>query len=94
MPERLTPETFEKHVGSEFRLTGHGAAIKLVAVERLGEAPEGHREPFSLQFEGEAGQLLPQQTHGLSHTELGDLDIFIVPLGPTSDAMRYEAVFG
>lgn len=96
--ELLTPDVFEKHVGTDFHLTGADekidASLKLVSVERLGEAPDGHREPFSLLFEGRDDQLLPQQTHALRHEGLGDVDIFLVPLGPTAGAMRYEAVFG
>jgi hypothetical protein len=37
---------------------------------------------------------MPQGTYSLGHAELGDLELFLVPLGPDGDArMRYEAAF-
>jgi hypothetical protein len=33
--------------------------------------------------------------HHLEHEALGDLDLFLVPIGPGADGrQRYEAVFG
>ena len=37
--------------------------------------------------------LLPQNTYGIEHKELGTLSIFIVPIGLDAEGMRYEAVF-
>jgi hypothetical protein len=52
------------------------------------------RVPFSLVFHAPGGELLPQQTFTARHPELGELAIFLVPLGPQGDgAMAYEAVF-
>jgi hypothetical protein len=36
--------------------------------------------------------LVGQQTFRLSHPELGEFDLFLVPLGPGPEGMRYEAV--
>jgi hypothetical protein len=96
MTEPLTPESFDEHVDTEFRLptpSGEELRIKLVSVDRLGDAPEGHRAPFSLAFTGDENVLIPQQTHSLRHDGMGDLDIFLVPLGPADGVMRYEAIF-
>ena len=92
----LTPEAFDEHVGTEFTVTAgeKSAQLKLVGVDRLGDGPEGHRDPFSLKFEGDENVLVHQQTHSLSHDGMGDLEIFLVPLGPGPGVMRYEAVFG
>jgi hypothetical protein len=83
-------DTFEPHVGSDFGVGG--GALRLDEVTRLAPSPGSPREvPFSLVFvvaPGSAGSL-PQQTHVLSHEVLGDLEIFLVPIGPD----RYEAVF-
>jgi len=38
--------------------------------------------------------MLPQATYTLEHTELGELDIFLVPVGPDGGGrQQYEAVF-
>ena len=50
------------------------------------------RVPFSLVFVGPADRGVSQQTCAFSHGELGAFDLFVVPLGPTDEGMRYEAV--
>lgn len=52
-------------------------------------------QPFSLIFEGKMENYFPQGIHKFSHAQLGEFDIFIVPIGPEhgSKQMRYEAIF-
>ncbi len=50
------------------------------------------RVPFSLEFRGPAEAAVDQQTCGFRHPQLGEFDLFIVPLGPDAEGMRYEAV--
>jgi hypothetical protein len=52
------------------------------------------RAPFSLVFRGPLEPLLPQGIHRLEHDALGELDLFLVPIGPDEAGTRYEAVFG
>lgn len=56
--------------------------------------PQGHQS-FSLIFEGKMENFFPQGIHRFSHTQLGEFDIFIVPIGPEhgNNQMRYEAIF-
>ena len=92
----VTPETFDEHLGTEFVAVGPDGdehALSLVAVDRLGQGPEGHRDPFSLKFEAAGEEILPQQTHRLRHETLGDVEIFLVPLGSADGTVRYEAIF-
>jgi hypothetical protein len=35
---------------------------------------------------------LPQQTFAISHPELGEFPLFLVPRGPVEQSMAYEAV--
>jgi hypothetical protein len=75
-----------------------GEAYHLILVKALefGEAVvTGGRRPFSLEFTNpKKDAYLAQQIYPLEHEGLGVLDLFIVPLGPDSDGMRYEVVFG
>jgi hypothetical protein len=86
-------EDFEPYVGSVFRTDG--IHLHLTEVRRLGEQPGTPREhPFALVFTGPADAPLAQQIHGLTHDDLGELAIFLVPIGPGPDRLpRYEAVF-
>jgi hypothetical protein len=92
----LTVEVFAGRVGETFQIdTGDGTVVmSLIETTRLGVAlqPEG-RAPFSLEFLGPLEPVLPQRTYRFEHDQLGELEIFIVPLGPRDDRMRYEAVF-
>ena len=55
----------------------------------LGDA----RAPFSLLFQGPAEPVLGQRIYPLDNEVLGRIELFLVPLGPVGDGMRYEAVF-
>ncbi|MFC0351739.1 DUF6916 family protein [Undibacterium danionis] len=52
-------------------------------------------QSFSLIFEGNIEKQIPQGMHRFRHTQLGEFDLFIVPIGPErgSNQMRYEAIF-
>lgn len=69
--------------------------LELVRVAEVGaNSMQGARKPFSLQFLGPVSrQYLQQHTYCLEHEFFGVLDLFIVPLGPETGRMRYEAIF-
>ena len=95
MLENLTRESFEPHVGSTVRLTPEGAEsleFTITEVNAVGGTPS-NRDPFSVIFKGPAEPFLEQTTHRLEHAELGELVLFLVPVGPAEDGILYEAVF-
>ena len=53
--------------------------------------PEHYKYP--LVFRGPRDTLLPQRIYRFEHESIGDLDVFIVPIGPDDEGMLYEAVF-
>lgn len=67
--------------------------LRLVAVTPLGAESGYRRQPYSLLFAGPLTPLLPQATYSLRNESMGELGIFLVPLGPQGQAMRYEAIF-
>ena len=99
--ERLTRQDFEPHRGSTFRLAPGGGEprdLVLVAVESLGgetSLSDAPREPFSLVFRDPATrkEFLPQAIYRLEHPEMPGLELFLVPIGPDAQGMRYQAVF-
>ena len=98
MSDVLTSDFFAPHVGERFELrteTGDGFEAVL---ESCDETAYGDRDqwlasidrvPFSLIFVAAGGELVPQQTFTVRHAELGEIEIFLVPLAPG----KYEAVF-
>lgn len=97
-PRWLTHALFVPHVGDTFGLRDTDLALVLSGAREHdqagGRGPDGRqRRQFSLHFDGPLDQALPQGTYVLHHESLGDLDVFLVPLGPADDTMRYEAAF-
>lgn len=109
--ETLTAEDFRGSRGARFRLTGRpadgGTPVSFEAeladiTEYPGGAADTFRTPFSVLFHGPLEPVMPQGTYRASHERFGELDLFIVPVGPHAPAesegapaaMRYEAVFG
>jgi hypothetical protein len=99
MPDTLILETFAPHLGTAFTVTmgsDETLQLSLDELKPLGHGVPGGREPFALLFHHEhlpREAHLPQGTYHLHHTSLGSLDLFLVPLGPDAQGMRYEAIF-
>jgi hypothetical protein len=96
--ETLQGSDFTGHLNQHFSVTlaeGDALELQLVEVTVLGAAPAGsQRQPFSLVFRHDrTDAYLPQGIYTLRHAEMGRLALFLVPLGPAPDGMRYEAIF-
>ncbi|HWJ81687.1 MAG TPA: hypothetical protein VNS55_05575 [Nocardioides sp.] len=97
----LTLADFAGLVGGEFslRLPDGGALVLTLhdvtaGGREGGPGPDGaRREQFSLVFAGPAEPLLEQGIRELSNAALGDLALFLVPIGLDADGARYEAAF-
>jgi len=90
----ITADDFSPHLNSTFRLTRDGrpdSDLTLIDVRAVGKG--NGRQPFSLQFTGTPGEVLPQHIYRISHDRMGVMDIFIVPVAATADHTQYEAIF-
>jgi hypothetical protein len=97
MVETLTHERFAEHLNQRFEIEldgGQTMGVRLVSATRLGRGGgASRREPFSLIMRGPVSPALPQRTYPVTHQSLGRLEIFLVPIGPDGEGMRYEAIF-
>jgi hypothetical protein len=97
MLESLTAETFHPHEGSDFEVRDSGGPIvlRLTEVRSLGHQPHAPRvDPFALEFGGPSQPVLEQRIYRLAHPSLGELEIFLVPVGiDPAGGLLYEAVF-
>jgi hypothetical protein len=98
MLESLTAETFQAHRGTEFEVRDQGdepVMLRLAEVRSLGHQPHAPRvNPFALEFSGPSTPPLEQRIYRLGHPAIGELDIFLVPIGvDPAGGLRYEAVF-
>jgi len=98
MPPSLTAEEFSKHLNTPFRVEVSAAAavdLELVEVKDYmkNAGDQEGMERFSVFFKGPGKPFLLQRTYSLSNQEMGQIDLFLVPIGPDGDGFRYEAVF-
>jgi hypothetical protein len=91
MLDALTVDDFRPLQGDRFKIAPDGAEpfeVELVDVTEIPREPGG-RAPFSLVFQGGPNPPVEQRIYRVEHDELGELDIFLVPIAVD----RYEAVF-
>ncbi len=96
MLDKLRIEDWQAHLDEVFNTlpsTGEAIELRLLSVAPLGAEQWDRRQPYSLEFGGPLQPLLPQATYNLFNREMGELGIFLVPLGPRGGMMVYEAIF-
>jgi hypothetical protein len=100
MSEWQTEAEFRQNLNTQFRLlvdieTPKPIDLTLVEVEsRPSDAhEEAGMERFSVFFMSSLEFLLSQGVYRLSHPQMGEFDVFLVPLGQEADGFRYEAVY-
>src|SRR6266851_2599121 len=97
MPAELTEKEFSRHVNTKFRLKldDQKFELELAAVTSyLPQANEqGGMERFSVFFVGPGHVRLPQRLYSLEHEQMGEFEIFLVPISGNEKGSRYEAVF-
>ena len=98
--DQVTRADFAQCLGQPFRMECGAQAVEaeLAAVTGLGfkspdDERQGKRESFTLLFHAPKQGRYPQRIYRLSHSRLGTLEIFLVPLGPDEKGMRLEAIF-
>lgn len=95
--DKLQSTDFVVHLNETFSVCLDGLepiGLELVRIAAAGQrSGRETRQPFSLQFLGPTStQYLLQHIYRIEHAELGALDLFLVPLGPESGRMCYEAI--
>ena len=97
MIEDLRRESFEPHLQDVFEIDfGNGSVPStLVDIRSLTPPSEDYegRQPWSLLFRAPMNMLCDQAMYTVRHAELGELQLFLVPIGPDKEGMQYEAVF-
>lgn len=93
--DELNSRVFMECLHTPFRIEVPGAeplTLELLAVEEKDYGPRF--EQFSVLFRGgPKNAYLPQAIYPLEHAKLGRIELFLVPVGPDEQGMRYQAVF-
>ena len=98
MSEWQTEEEFRQHLNTQFRVlvdTPKPIDLTLAGVEsRPSEAhEEAGMERFSVFFTSSPEFLLSQAIYRLTHPQMGEFELFLVPISQDADGFRYEAVY-
>jgi hypothetical protein len=97
----FTYDDFAGRVGEQFHVRApeeHSVTLVLTEVttgpDTGATGPDGAtRHQFSLLFHGPRDPQLSQGLWELDHDTMGELALFLVPLGPDAEGPRYEAAF-
>lgn len=98
--DQLRFDLFKNCVNTRFLVEvtpGNTAELELVEAEITGDSlqskPSPRYESFSLTFRSEASGQLPQRTYRFKQPQIGEFDLFIVPVAAEGRAILYQAVF-
>jgi hypothetical protein len=93
MIDRLNSTSFSEQLNTIFRVEVPEAGalpLELIEVKEYAYNPEV--EQFILIFRGPKSPWFDQKIHTLRHDVLGNLDLFIGPMGPDELGMKYQVV--
>ena len=101
MLDKVDVAEFSPYVGARFHLyleSGRRIEVELIEAKGYGKDPcrpaeLSQRESFSLLFRAPEGCALSQRRYTLAHEKLGSFELFLVPVGPSENGVRLEAVF-
>lgn len=93
MTEQTNYEDFAEQVNTKFFLTENEKEFEIKLVEATVPVINASQKFYSLFFTSPKDYFLPQKTYELRHDELGEVTLFLVPIGETEDRFRYQAVF-
>jgi hypothetical protein len=94
MEASLTHEAFNQHANSIFRVQldrDTGVDLELIEVSELKLHPQ--QEEFTIVFRGPLNAYLGQGSANLTHQQMGEFELFIVPIRQDEQGFYYEAVF-
>lgn len=94
MEELFNHETFSRHLKTTFQAQldeGNHVDLELTEVSNLKRLPQ--QEEFSIVFLGPGNTQLGQGTRSLKHEQMGQFELFIVPIAQDQKGVYYEAVF-
>ena len=102
MLQTFTAQTFSPHIGDTFRVfydDSSALEMTLLSATEYGSesakewSKKSQRTPFTLIFVGPPTPILPQRIYRLEQADMDPFELFLLPVGPGEQGMRYEAIF-
>jgi hypothetical protein len=93
MLEHLNRETLSSYLNTKFRLFfADSQAFEVELIEVTG-GETARWENFSIVFRGPVEHPFGQRIYRMQHEQLGDFELFLVPIRQDAQGFYYEAVF-
>ena len=94
MEASLTHEEFSRNAKTKFKVQADDntlVELELISVSELKLYPQ--QEEFVLEFLGPSNMFLDQGVRNFTHDQMGDFELFIVPVKQDAQGFYYEAIF-
>ena len=94
MEAALTHDEFSKNLNTKFHVQfdeNPPVELELIKVSEIKVYPQ--QEEFAIEFRGPLDLFLTQGIFIFKHEQIGQFEIFIVPIGKDEQGFKYEAVF-
>jgi len=94
MEASLTHEEFSKNANTKFHVRADENTqvdLDLISVSELKLYPQ--QEEFTLEFRGPSDMFLGQGARDFTHDQMGQFELFIVPIKQDAQGFYYEAIF-
>ena len=82
---------FEPYKGDTFQVELEDSTTEVTLSETTKGIDDKVQESFSLTFTGKQDHPLPQNTYKLKQEKMGEVELFLVPVGHTGGSYEYEA---
>jgi len=94
MTPRLTHEAFVNNLHTMFRIRLNDSVIIETELTEVSEQQlSARQERFAIVFRGPLESYLGQGLRRFEHDQMGEFDLFIVPISRDDKGVYYEAVF-
>ena len=94
MDDLPTHEAFSKNLNTKFQVQLDETNYIDVELEHASELKVyPHQEEFSIVFLGPIETFLGQGVHSFKHDQIGQFELFIVPIAQDEKGFHYQAVF-
>jgi len=94
MAPALTHDEFTQQANTTFQAqTDEHGEISLDLIEVSDVKLHPKQEEFSIVFRGPLNAFLGQGLRSMSHREMGEFELFLVPIREEAEGFCYEAVF-
>ena len=94
MEASLTHEEFSKNANTKFHVQADENTqvdLELITISELKLYPQ--QEEFALEFRGPLDMFLGQGVRDVKHDQMGQFELFIVPIKQDEQGFYYEAIF-